>query len=115
MASTLLAHGTIVMLSKSNATSKTTMGQWAVCILDNYNVFVGRDPGLEGTFHVFVGKEEAEAFLTAHDEWLAQADDTESPAADQFDGFVVSLTRKKADLHHLSSNWLEWCTSDFPQ
>ena len=42
------------------------MGQWAVCILDVLNVFVGRDSGLEGTFNVFVGKEEAEAYLAAH-------------------------------------------------
>ena len=111
MASTLLSHGTIVMLSKSNATSKTTMGQWAVCILDNLNVFVGRDSGLEGTFNVFVGKEEAEAYLAAHDEWVNKLDvETAAPAPDQFDGFVISLARKKADLHHLSSNWLEWCT-----
>ena len=54
------------------------MGQWAVCILDKSNVFVGKDSGLEGTFNVFIGKEEAEAYLTAHDEWLAQADDTDS-------------------------------------
>ena len=81
MASTLLSHGTIVMLSKSNATSKTTMGQWAVCILDVLNVFVGRDSGLEGTFNVFVGKEEAEAYLAAHDEWIAQVDvETAAPA-----------------------------------
>ena len=34
MTSTHLAHGTIVQLSKSNATSKTAQGQWCVCILD---------------------------------------------------------------------------------
>ena len=57
MASTLLAHGTIVQLSKSNAASKTSAGQWAVCILDKDSA----QPGLEGTFNVFSNKEEAEA------------------------------------------------------
>ena len=106
MASTLLSHGTIVMLSKSNATSKTSMGQWAVCILDKDSA----QPGLEGTFNVFIGKEQAEAYLAAHDEWLLDVTETvDLPAPDQMEGFVVSLTRKKADLHHLSSNWSEWC------
>lgn len=106
MASTLLAHGTIVQLSKSNATSKTAMGQWAVCILDKDSA----QPGLEGTFHVFTRKEQAKDYLTAHDNWLLDiTDSVAAPLPDQMDGFVVSLTRKKADLHHLSSNWSEWC------
>ena len=109
MASTLLAHGTIVQLSKSNATSKTAHGQWCLCILDKD----AAQPGLEGTFHVFIEKEQAEAYLDAHDEWLL--DTTLSPDSpprpDDMQGFIVTLNRKKADLHHLSANWSEWCTS----
>jgi len=59
MASTLLAHGTVVQLSKSNAASKTTAGQWAVCILDKDSAL----PSLEGTFVVFSEKDEADTYL----------------------------------------------------
>jgi hypothetical protein len=110
MASTLLAHGTIVQLSKSNAASKTSAGQWAVCILDKDSA----QPGLEGTFNVFSNKEEAEAYLAEHDDWLLNIDGPNPvafPSPDQTDGFIASLTRKKADLHHLSSNWSEWCAT----
>ena len=108
MTSTLLAHGTIVQLSKSNASSKTTSGQWCVCILDQDSA----TPWMEGTFQVFNQKEEAEAYLAVHDEWLLDtSNSTPPPSPERMDGFVVSLSRKKADLHHLSANWTEWCTS----
>ena len=103
MTSTQLAHGTIVQLSKSNATSKTAQGQWCVCILDKD----AAQPGLDGTFHVFIEKEHAEAYLEVHDEWLLDTTDPTipPPSPERMDGFVVSLARKKADLHHLTSNW----------
>ena len=109
MTSTLLAHGTIVQLSKSNASSKTTSGQWCVCILDKDSAA----PWAEGTFQVFNQKAEAEAYLAVHDEWLLDTTDPmiPPPSPERMDGFVASLARKKADLHHLTSNWTEWCTS----
>ena len=109
MTSTQLAHGTIVQLSKSNATSKTAQGQWCVCILDKD----AAQPGLDGTFHVFIEKEHAEAYLEVHDEWLLDTTSSSDsrPSPDEMQGFIVTLNRKKADLHHLSANWSEWCTS----
>ena len=103
MTSTLLAHGTIVQLSKSNASSKTTSGQWCVCILDKDLAA----PWAEGTFQVFNQKAEAAAYLAVHDEWLLDTTDPTipPPSPERMDGFVVSLARKKADLHHLTSNW----------
>ena len=103
-----LAHGTIVQLSKSNAHAKTTVDQWAVYILDKD----GAQPTLEGTFIVFNEKLEAEAFLAAHDAWADNptVPPSAAPSAPSFDGFVVTLSRKKADLHHLSANWADWCT-----
>jgi len=108
MASTFLAHGTIAQLSKSNAHAKTTVDQWAVCILDKD----GAQPTLEGTFAVFNEKLEAEAFLAAHDAWADNptVPPSAAPSAHTFNGFVVTLARKKADLHHLSANWTDWCT-----
>ena len=73
------------------------MGQWAVCILDKSNVFVGKDSGLEGTFNVFIGKEEAEAYLTAHDEWLAQADDTDSERCCHWSGRRGGSRRRRRE------------------
>ena len=110
MASTLLAHGTVVQLSKSNAASKTTAGQWAVCILDKDSAL----PSLEGTFVVFSEKDEADIYLADYDDWLQHLDvanPSAAPSPDTFGGFITSLARKKADLHHLSSNWSEWCSS----
>ena len=109
MTSTQLAHGTIVQLSKSNATSKTAQGQWCVCILDKD----AAQPGLDGTFHVFNEKEHAEAYLEVHEEWLLDTTSSSDsrPPPDEMQGFIVTLNRKKADLHHLSANWSEWCTS----
>lgn len=108
MAAMFLAHGTIVQLSKSNAHAKTTVDQWAVCILDKD----GAQPLLEGTFVVFNEKLEAEAFLAAHDAWADNptVPPSAAPSAPSFNGFVVTLSRKKADLHHLSANWADWCT-----
>lgn len=113
MATTYLAHGAIVKLSKSNAHAKTAANQWAVCILDKDTAHTA----LEGTFAVFSEKEEAEAFLTAHDAWADNltVPPSAAPSADDFDGFVVILTRKKADLHHLSANWADWCTTSGTQ
>jgi hypothetical protein len=109
MATTYLAHGAIAKLSKNNAHAKTAADQWAVCILDKDTA----QAALEGTFAVFNEKEEAEAFLTAHDAWAdtPTVPPSSAPSADDFDGFVAILTRKKADLHHLSANWADWCTT----